>query len=226
VPIVCAAALVLAAPAGRAGSQSEIMIRGARSGTHLRLSLDQSRLLVSGRLTSGGQEGCRPIRRGGAVCPLASVGGITVEAGPAGDKVEVLEPLPVPLTAYLGGGSDKFIGNAEPDTCYPQGAERNRCIGGPGNDVCVSGPVNTDCVGGPGNDVCRMSRGSDGCWGGPGNDVCLMGPGEDGCHGEDGDDRLYGGPDADRLYGGPGRNYCDGGPGTGRSFECEAGPGH
>ena len=108
----------------------------------------------------------------------------------------MLDPLPVPLTAYLGSGSDKLIGNAEADTCYPQGTRRNRCIGGPGDDICISAPVNTDCVGGAGDDYCRVRDGSDGCWGGPGRDVCVMGSGHDGCHGEGGADRLYGGPPA------------------------------
>ena len=47
--------------------------------------------------------------------------------GPSSDKVEVLDRLPIPLTVYLGAGSDKLIGNGEPDTCYPEGTKRNRC---------------------------------------------------------------------------------------------------
>ena len=43
-------------------------------------------------------------------------------------------PMPIPVTARLGGGSDKFIGNDEPDTCYSEGAKRNRCYGNGGND--------------------------------------------------------------------------------------------
>lgn len=224
--ILFAAALALGVFTASSGSQSEIVIRGASSGTYLRLSMQGSRLLVEGHLAHGEQAGCRTTRRRTAVCPLPHVGGITVETGPSSDKVEVLSPLPTSLTAYLGGGSDKLIGGGEPDTCYPQGTTRNRCIGGAGDDVCIAGPVNTDCVGGAGNDYCKTSNGSDGCWGGPGNDTCVLGDGEDGCHGEEGDDRLEGGPGTDRLYGGPGRDYCDGGPGRGRSVECEAGPGH
>jgi Ca2+-binding RTX toxin-like protein len=158
-----------------------------------------------------------------AVCPLEGAS-IELNMGPSGDMVEVLDRLPVPLTIRLGGGSDKFIGNGEPDTCYPQGARRNRCVGGPGNDVCITGPRNSDCVGGPGNDFCRHKTGSDGCWGGPGRDICLMGPGQDGCHGGPGNDRLYGGASPDQLYGGRGFDLCDGGPGWGRSHACETGP--
>jgi RTX calcium-binding nonapeptide repeat (4 copies) len=228
------AAVVLAAgtvalfaiDAGPAVPQGRIVIRGAISGTHLRLDVRAGRLLVRGA-TDGTPAGCRPATgRGLAVCSLSHVGSIEVDTGPADDKVEVLKKLPVPLTAYLGAGSDKLIGNGEPDTCYPQGTRRNRCVGGGGPDVCITGPENTDCVGGPGNDYCKAGPGSDGCWGGPGRDICLMGGGHDGCHGEGGDDRLYGGPASDRLYGGPGFDYCDGGPGRGRSQECEAGPGH
>lgn len=191
--------------AATAGSRGQIVIRGAHSGSHLRLSLEGSRLLVRGQLAHRGQVGCR-IRRGEASCPLASAGAIVVETSPVEDKLRVLDRLPVPLTAYLRAGSDKFIGNAEADTCYMQGTPRNRCVGGAGNDVC------------------RMGAGSDGCWGGPGRDACMMGGGEDGCHGEAGDDRLFGGRGADRLYGGANFDHCDGGPQTGRSAGCETGP--
>ncbi len=170
-------------------------------------------------------EGCNlSPDHGAATCSLSHVGAVEVDTGPADDKVEVLDPLPIPLTAYLGNGSDKLIGSAEPDTCYPQGTPRNRCIGGGGDDVCVSAPVNTDCVGGGGDDYCKTSIGSDGCWGGPGDDVCLMGAGEDGCHGEGGNDRLYGGPGGDQLYGGDGSDYCQGEPGRGQARECELKP--
>lgn len=224
---VAAAAVLLAAPPTPAVPQERLVIRGAISGTHLRLDVSHGRLLVDGHMARRVSRGCRHAgRRGVAVCALQDVGSIEVDTGPADDKVEVLHKLPMPLTARLGRGSDKLIGNGEADTCYPQGTERNRCVGGGGRDVCVAAAVNTDCLGGPGNDYCQTSGGSDGCWGGPGRDVCRMGGGEDGCHGNGGNDRLYGGPGADRLYGGPGFDYCDGGPGRGRSQGCEAGPGH
>lgn len=203
------------------------MIRAAGSGSHLRLTVSGSHLLVNGRLADSAPAGCRVMRAHRlASCGLANAASVLVEMSPANDNVEVLDPLPVPLIAYLGGGSDKLIGDSEADTCYPQGTSRNRCIGGGGNDICIAAPVNTDCVGDAGNDICKMSAGSDGCWGGPGNDVCLMGPGQDGCHGEAGNDRLYGGPAPDQLYGGPGHDYCDGGPGPGHSHECEEEPRH
>lgn len=196
-------------------------IRGVSSGTHLRLLLAGDALEVTGPM-AGVSEQCRFLEgRQVARCSLRDASGIEVVTGPSGDMVEVLEKLPLPLTAYLGSGSDKFIGSGERDICYPQGSRRNRCIGRGGNDICISGPRNTDCVGGRGNDYCKTSTGSDGCWGGPGRDICLMGPGQDGCHGDAGNDRLYGGPDPDQLYGGGGRDYCKGLPGVGRQHACE-----
>jgi RTX calcium-binding nonapeptide repeat (4 copies) len=226
-PLLAVAVLFLFGGGSSAAPPSGIVVRAASSGSHLRLTVDGSHLLVNGYLARAQPVGCRLTRgRSAATCSLEEAGSVTIEMGPGDDKVEVLDPLPVPLTAYLGGGSDKLIGNAEPDTCYPQGTRRNRCVGGGGNDVCITGQENTDCVGGPGNDYCKAGDGSDGCWGGPGDDVCEMGAGQDGCHGGPGDDRLFGGPGADQLYGGSGRDYCDGGPGVGRSHECESGPGH
>ncbi len=221
---LAAAALLLLLVASEATPERRIVIRGAASGTHLRLSVDGSSLRVTGPMAEA-SGGCRFTRgHGAAACSLSGAGGVEIQTGPADDKVEVFDPLPVPLTAYLGAGSDKLVGNAESDTCYPQGTPRNRCIGEGGDDICISAPVNTDCVGGGGDDYCRTSAGSDGCWGGPGNDICLMGAGEDGCHGDAGNDRLYGGPGADQLYGGAGRDYCDGEPGLGKSHECELRP--
>jgi len=215
---------MLLVSASAATPEGLIVIRGPASATHLRLSVSGSSLLVSGPMAEA-TEGCRlSSDHGAATCSLAHVGAIEVDTGPANDKVTVLDPLPIPLTAYLGDGSDKLTGSAERDTCYPQGTPRNRCIGEGGDDVCVSAPVNTDCVGGGGDDFCKTSDGSDGCWGGPGDDVCVMGAGEDGCHGEGGDDRLYGGRGGDQLYGGDGSDYCDGEPGLGQARECEIKP--
>jgi len=221
---LAAAALLLLIAAGSATPEGRIVIHGAEAGTHLRLSVSGSELIVSGPMAEA-TEGCRFTRgRGEASCPLEEVGSIEVDTGPADDKVEVLQRLPVPLTAYLGAGSDKLVGNAESDTCYPQGTPRNRCIGEGGDDICVSAPINTDCVGGGGDDYCKTSDGSEGCWGGPGNDICLMGDGSDGCHGEGGNDRLYGGPGGDQLYGGEGSDLCVGEPGLGKARECELKP--
>jgi RTX calcium-binding nonapeptide repeat (4 copies) len=218
--------MVLALGASQASPRDQIVIRGAYPGSHLRLSVHGDHLVVDGWMSRSQPAGCHFRRRRLlAVCPLGGVGSIVVEMGPSGDMVEVLDRLPVPLTAYLGNGSDKFIGNGERDTCYSQGARRNRCVGGAGDDICITGQRNSDCVGGAGNDYCQTGAGSDGCWGGPGNDICRMGPGHDGCHGEGGRDILFGGPSSDRLYGGRGFDRCDGTPGWGRSQGCESGPG-
>jgi len=220
-----AAALLLAHGGAVATTQERIVVHGAHSGSHLRLSVQGDRLVVRGLMARAQPTGCRFVRhRLHATCSLRRAGAIEVRMGPSGDFVHVLDRLPLPLTVRLGNGSDKFIGNGERDTCYSEGARRNRCVGGGGNDVCITGQRNSDCVGGPGNDYCKHGAGSDGCWGGAGRDICLMGSGQDGCHGEGGRDKLYGGPSPDRLYGGRGRDHCDGGPGWGKSQTCERGP--
>lgn len=222
VAVVLLASLALAGSAAPAG---RIVLHGSHSGSHLRLSTHDGRLVAEGRMSGRRPAGCRlRHRRLLAICPLAGADAIELEMGPSGDMVEVANRLPLPLTVRLGAGSDKFVGNGEPDTCYSEGSRRNRCVGGPGNDICITGNRNSDCVGGAGNDYCHTGAGSDGCWGGPGRDVCRMGPGHDGCHGEGGNDRLYGGAGSDRLYGGVGFDDCDGLPGRGRSEGCESGP--
>jgi hypothetical protein len=223
--VALAAALVLTLGCATATPQGRLVVAGAASGSHLKLSLAGKLLTIEGWLARAQPPGCRFAgNRHVALCPLGDVGAVELDMGPQGDFVEVEDQLPVPLIVHLGDGSDKFIGNGEPDTCYSEGARRNRCIGGPGNDVCITGEQNSDCVGGEGDDYCQTGAGSDGCWGGPGDDVCRMGPGQDGCHGEGGSDQLYGGPSPDQLYGGDGYDNCDGLPGWGRSHECEAGP--
>ncbi len=216
---------LLAAPTA-AETAGQIVVFGSESGSHLTVSTDGGKITVEGNMGRA-PLGCRLVQgHRVAVCPIAGSDRFELDMGPAGDFVEVVKPLPLSLTVHLGAGSDKFIGNGERDTCYSEGSRRNRCVGGPGNDICITGNQNSDCVGGAGNDYCQTGAGSDGCWGGPGNDVCYMGPGEDGCHGEGGNDELYGGPGADQLYGGTGVNYCDGLPGLGKSHECIKGPQH
>lgn len=207
-----------AIPAGR------IVVYGSHVGSTLTLSTKNGRIVVKGKMSRRHPRGCRFTRGHRVAVCTRRASSIEIQMGPSGDLVRVAERLSMPLTVYLGPGSDKFIGNGERDTCFPGGSRRNRCVGGPNNDVCITGPRNSDCVGGAGNDYCRHGTGSDGCWGGPGNDICLMGPGEDGCHGGPGNDRLYGGPQPDQLYGGPGHDYCNGGPGWGKSHTCDAGP--
>jgi hypothetical protein len=236
--LALAGAGLLALP-GTATPAGQIVIRGAESGSHLRLAVNGSHFVVNGYMSASEPTGCRFTRpRTTANCPLDNVDSILIEMGPSGDKVEIEDPMPVPVTAYLGKGSDKFIGNSEPDTCYPQGSRRNRCYGGAGNDICITGPRNSDCVGDGGDDYCRHGTGSDGCWGDfspapddprggtPGDDICVMGPGKDGCHGGAGNDRLYEGSGHGKLYGQGGHDFCDGGSGVGRSYTCEFGPRH
>jgi hypothetical protein len=223
---VLAAISLLAVPTV-ASTASRIVVFGAASGSHLSLSTKGSTIVVDGVMAHTPPQGCHFIRgHNAASCPTAGAYAIEVDMGPNNDFVELGDSMPFPLTVHLGSGQDKFIGGGEKDVCYSEGTRRNRCVGGPGNDVCITGSRNSDCVGGAGDDYCKTSTGSDGCWGGPGNDVCYMGPGEDGCHGEEGDDRLYGEAGADQLYGGSGQDFCDGGSGVGQSHECELGPGN
>jgi hypothetical protein len=223
---VLAAAALLAAPTAATPAR-QIVVFGAHSGSTLTLSGNGRRIVVKGHMAHRAPVGCRfRHHHRVAVCPTRGAAEMEVDMGPSGDLVRVTDRLPIPLTVHLGAGSDKFVGNGERDTCYSEGSRRNRCIGGPNDDACITGNRNSDCVGGPGDDYCRHGDGSDGCWGGKGNDVCVMGPGEDGCHGGPGNDRLYGGASPDQLYGGPGRDYCNGGPGMGRSHTCNAGPRH
>jgi Ca2+-binding RTX toxin-like protein len=224
--LVLALTALLAVPSA-ASPAGQIVIYGNQAGTNLTLTTEGSRIVVTGHMGAAHPRGCRlSVNHFRAVCRVAGASSIELDMGPSGDFVEVADPLPLPVTAYLGDGSDKMIGNAEVDNCYSEGARRNRCIGGGGNDVCITGEQNSDCVGEGGNDYCETQDGSDGCWGGPGNDVCRMGPGMDGCHGEGGNDRLYGGASPDQLYGGVGYDYCNGGPGRGKSHSCDAGPQH
>ncbi|MEK6277948.1 MAG: hypothetical protein AABM29_08050 [Actinomycetota bacterium] len=206
-----------------------LLIEGKPSGNHvrIRMSANGKRFSIQGNVRGSGPHRCKKRHHGTLLrCPARGVTAVVVDLGGAGDRLEILESLPVPVTGRMGPGSDKMIGAGESDFCYPGGARRNRCIGGGGDDVCITGPRNSDCVGGPGNDYCEASTGSDGCWGGPGRDICKMGPGHDGCHGEGGNDHLFGGSSSDKLYGGAGNDYCDGGRGVGRSYTCERGPRH
>jgi Ca2+-binding RTX toxin-like protein len=207
-----------------ASPAAQIVIYGAEGGTHMTLSTKGDAMIVEGHMTKTQPHGCRfTVYRSVAVCNLSRANSIEIQTGQSGDFVRVLDPLPVPLTIYMGAGSDKFYGNDENDTCYTQGERKNRCVGGGGNDVCITGQKNSDCIGNAGDDYCQHGAGSDGCWGGPGDDICKMGPGKDGCHGEGGNDRIYGGEDGDQLYGGPGWDYCDGESGSNVTHNCEAG---
>jgi hypothetical protein len=207
-----------------------LVIEGSSAREHVRLSMSRNgkRIVVRGQLHRGHKpRRCRRRHHRKVLrCRAGGLNAVLVDMGGSGDKLEVLDTLPVPLTVNLGRGRDKFIGAGEADLCYTGGTNRNRCIGGGGNDACIGAALNEDCVGGRGNDYCNVKAGSDGCFGGPGQDVCIMGAGHDGCHGDRGKDHLYGGSSSDQLYGGGGSDFCDGQRGVGRSHGCEGGPRH
>ena len=161
--LILMSVVFLGVPAS-ASPAAGIVIHGPSGSSHLRLTVKGDSLVVDGFLNRRSQTGCSEGQHD-VVCPLAGVDRIEIDMGPEDDKVEVLDPLPVPVTARLGAGSDKFIGNSEPDTCYPEATKRNRCYGGGGNDICITGQKNSDCVGDGGDDYCRHGAGSDGCWG-------------------------------------------------------------
>jgi Ca2+-binding RTX toxin-like protein len=222
--VALALAACLAFPSVAAPAE-QIVIYGANNGSTLTVSVKGGHIVVKGNMAHRAPRGCHFTKgHQRAVCSATRASGMEIDMGPSGDFVRIADRLPFALTVHLGAGSDKFIGNGERDTCYSEGSRRNRCVGGPNNDICITGNKNSDCVGGPGDDYCHHGDGSDGCWGGPGNDICIMGGGEDGCHGEGGNDRLYGGPQPDQLYGGQGDDYCNGGPGWGKSHQCNFGP--
>src|SRR5215213_2404962 len=89
-----------------ASPEGQIVIRGAESGSHLRLSADADHIVVEGFMAAGEPIGCHFTNgHNTAVCPTANVSSIEVTMGPADDKVQVLDRLPLPLTTRLGGGS-------------------------------------------------------------------------------------------------------------------------
>ncbi len=161
-----------------AAPEGKIVIHGANSGSHLRLTVSGRSIVVRGYLAPTKPTGCRVTRkRMVAVCPVAGVRLIELNMGPSGDKIEVLDSLPIPLVTHLGNGSDKLIGNNERDTCFPEGARRNRCIGGGGDDICIMGPGHDGCHGDGGNDRLYGGSSSDQLYGGAGFDYCDGGPG-------------------------------------------------
>src|SRR5215203_2073926 len=100
------AAPTVATPAGK------IVIYGAHSGSTLTLSTKGGKIVVKGNMARRHPEGChftKGHRR--AVCSARHASSIEIQMGPSGDFVRVAERMPIPLTAYLGNGSDKFIGN-------------------------------------------------------------------------------------------------------------------
>jgi hypothetical protein len=143
-----------------------------------------------------------------------------------GDKVEVLDPLPIPLTVHLGNGSDKFLGNDEDDTCYAEGAKRNRCYGygrrrrlhypAPATAIASGARSTTTAGTAPAAmDAGEVRDGTSATWARGPTGVTVTAKTH--C--------LYEGAGSGQLYGGPGVDCCDGGPGKGQSHSCEKGPG-
>src|SRR5829696_594803 len=107
----------LATPAA-ATPASTIVIYGAQSGTTLTLGTKGDKIVVKGNMAERHQPGCRFVRGHRVAVCTGRANAIEIRMGNSGDFVRVKERLPVPLTIYLGGGSDKFIGGGERDTCF------------------------------------------------------------------------------------------------------------
>jgi Ca2+-binding RTX toxin-like protein len=249
-PLAAIVVVLLALPAFGLGAESvdvrqggPLVIQGDDTGDHVYIGTSGSEYVIQGYMPGPTPQGCTTEQPHKVVhCDGTGVTSVEVDMGGSSDKLEVVDPLPVPLAVHLGAGSDKLIGNDEPDTCYQDATNRNRCIGNGGDDVCIGGPRRGDCLGGSGNDTCVAMADNDGCWGGSGDDTCKMGPGSDECYGDagndtciagggndlceggGGNDRLIGGGGTDGVHGGPGRDYCDGGPGPENARSCESGP--
>jgi hypothetical protein len=232
-------------PTATATSAGRLTVEGPpEEESKLTLSAEGPALLFTGKLNSETVPStCESLSRKGNEfrCPITGDSAIEVVMGADADKVEVLSPLPLPLTVNLADGAGLMVGNEEEDTCISEGADAssrcignggddvcvtnggsNACEGGPGDDLCETGEGEDLCKGGPGNDVCKMGSGSDGCEGGPGNDLCEGEAGEDRCKGGPGDDVCTMGAESDGCEGGPGNDLCEGGPG---SDHCIGGPG-
>ena len=103
--VVIVALVSLIAPTA-ATAAGQIVIFGAESGSHMTLSTSGGKLEVEGLMANQAPQGCRFTEgRHKAVCDLAGADRVELQMGNSGDFVEVASPLPVPLTAHLGGGS-------------------------------------------------------------------------------------------------------------------------
>ncbi len=218
-------ALALVIGPTMASATSGIVIHGSeKASSHLQLTVSEEALVVNGFTEFSDQPGCEFTHGQNALrCPLPGVSQVEVDMGISNDKVEVLDPLPIPLVAHMGGGSDKFVGSDEPDTCYLEGNSKSSCESGGGNDVCISGAGSDGCYLGPGNDACKGGAGEDKCLGEVGNDLLRGGSGSDHLSGGPGNDRVYGEADSDKLYGDTGNDYVNGGSSPDKAY---GGPGN
>src|SRR2546421_4558501 len=72
-----------------ASAESQTVIYGADSGSHLRITTDRGGIVVNGYMTPNQPLGCAFTRfRSAAICPTAGVGSMQIVMGPADDKVE------------------------------------------------------------------------------------------------------------------------------------------
>ena len=170
-----------------------------------------------------------------AVCPLAAVGRVRVDAGDGNDIAAVSSARLGTRTwgadLYGGPGNDILSGSWGADRLIA-GDGDDSLIGGPGGDGLDAGPGNYRLLGGDGNDRLYGRDGNDYLDAGPGddrpvlgeggNDRLFGGDGNDGLDGGDGNDNFAGGAGNDSIYGQAGEDLFDGGPGA---DDLNGGPG-
>ena len=97
----------------------------AHSGSHLTVTTRASKIIIKGKMAHAKPRGCHlSADRMRAVCPLAGAAAIELDMGPAGDFVEIADPLPFPVIAHLGMGSDKLFGRLAPQPLHRPGRQR------------------------------------------------------------------------------------------------------
>lgn len=142
---------------------------------------------------------------GTALCPRATVTGITMDGREGTDELIVSDFVffpPIPATLSGGVGDDRLQGSNGADTV----------IGGIDDDTIM---------GGGGNDLLAGNPGADRLLGAKGVDRLLGGPGKDNLVGGLGNDSLFGAAGNDGLDGAGGRDLCNGGAGRDTPRRCE-----
>jgi Ca2+-binding RTX toxin-like protein len=127
---------------------------------------------------------------------LATLGGITVDAGDGDDSVNIDPAIVIPCSIDGGAGDDTLTGGSGNDTL----------VGGDGNDSISGGYRDDSILGDAGNDTLSGADGYDSLFGGDGNDSLRGGRRRDILHGDAGDDTLRGDEHRDTLDGNAGHD--------------------
>ena len=201
---------------------ARVLVVTATPGVANRLSVSFS-LASSGKVvvrdSAGRVAASAPCRQGyapeqnAAVCPLAAVGRVRVDAGDGNDIAAISSARVVTRSGARTWGADLYGGPGNDILSGSWGADR--LIAGDGDDTLTGGPGNDGLDAGPGNDRARGGDGNDRLYGRDGNDYLDAGPGDDRpVLGEGGNDRIFGGDGNDGLDGGDGNDNFAGGAGN------------